>query len=130
MGTVKLFAPAGYWALTPEQRADLVNGCGAGKFGGWIIPDYILGKCITPSCDIHDYMYIVGMTLDDKMEADRVFKNNALRIVACGAKSMTLLKARSALVECYYLAVKYFGGPFYWNSKNRDSEYKEVEICL
>jgi len=130
MQTVKLFAPAEYWELTPEQRKAMTNGCGAGRFGGWVIPDHILGRCITPACDIHYFMYQAGETIDDKRTADRVFKNNALRIVEAGAKSMVLLKARAALIEGYYLAVKYFGGPFYWHGKNPESEFKEVEICL
>lgn len=117
-----LYAPPKYWSLTPAQRKEACNGCGTKGFGGWVIPDRILGKSITAACDIHDFMYACGETLDDKKVADRVFKNNALRLVEEGAWSTSLLKARSALVQVYYLAVKIFGGPAYWSGKNKSSE--------
>jgi len=128
MNAVKLFAPAGYWMLTPEQKEYLTNGCGTRGFGGIIVPDKFYGLRVTEACNIHDYMYQIGETDQDKIDADDVFLNNMLRIIraAGGPKLIYWLRRRRALI--YYQAVHLCGGPAFWNSKNPDAEYKEVEI--
>jgi len=120
----KLYAPEGYWKLTGEQREDLCNGCGPGKILGVLVPDTIWWLCITPACNIHDYMYVRGKTLDDKNEADRVFLNNMLRLVEAGTERRWLRRLRISRALVYYRAVSQLGGPWYWRGKNHSGEYR------
>ena len=111
-----LYAPEGYKKLTESQRRSMLNGCGSGRFGSFIVPDRILGLKITSACNIHDYMYQVGESLEDKKEADRVFLNNMTRLV--DEYGGFFKRVRLKLIRKYYQAVKYFGGPSFWKDKN------------
>lgn len=117
-----LFAPAEYWKLTTEQRAEICNGCGPRGIGALLVPDTVWGLSITPACNIHDYMYHAGWTIEDKKQADRVFLNNMIRIVTGRTRWCFLLRLRLNRVLTYYGAVKNFGGPFFWAHKNKDEE--------
>ena len=114
---VKLYAPEDYWELTSEQRKTILNKCGPKGFG-WIVPDTIWFLNIGEACNIHDYMYAVGVTLEDKKEADRVLFNNILRLIEAKTKNRILLKLRKRRALIYYEAVKHFGGPAFWKDKN------------
>jgi hypothetical protein len=118
----QLFAPAEYWALDPQQRADVCNGCGTKGLCGYVIPDTIWGLCITPACNIHDYMYEAGWYIEDKEEADRVFLNNMLRIIDAETRFDWLKRLRSRRARVYYEAVRLFGGPAFWAGKNKEDE--------
>jgi hypothetical protein len=123
-----LFAPEAYWKLTPEQKANIVNGCGPGRFGSMIVPDSLWGLSIKEACNIHDYMFAVGETNEDRDEADRVFLNNMLRLIdAAGGWWAVKALRRQAAVK-YYRAVADFGGPAFWSGKNKPSELQEVTI--
>lgn len=124
--TVELFAPEGYWTLTPAQKKDLCNGCGPKKLAGWIIPDTIWGLCITAACDIHDYMYRTGNFYADKTEADRVFLNNMIRLIDARTRYRWLKLLRLLRAYTYYRAVDLFGGPFFWFGKNDSVELGAV----
>lgn len=50
------------------------NGCG-NKSLGKIIPEFVFHKC----CNIHDYMYVLGGTKDNKRMSDLVFYYNMIR---------------------------------------------------
>ena len=113
----KLYAPEAYWQLSPAAHKAICNGCGTAGWKGKIIPDHLLWLSVRRACDIHDYMYHVGITLEDKEEADRVFLNNMLRIVE--AESIWFLRRwRRHLAISYYGAIKDFGGPAFWAEKN------------
>lgn len=117
MTTTALFAPEEFWKLTPAALASIVNGCGPAGWKVKLIPNHLLGLSIKKACDIHDFMYYMGKTQADKDEADRVFKNNMLRIIE--ADSCRLLKPiRRRLAKGYYEAVHDFGGPAFWVGKN------------
>lgn len=109
-------APLNYWLASQDSRAQVCNGCGTKGFGSWICPDTLYGLNITKACDIHDWMYQYGNTIDDKRQADRVFLNNMLRLIEQNTTTWDLilapLRRRRALK--YYEAVKYFGGPSFW----------------
>ena len=111
---ITLYAPAGY-----SPKADC-NGCGTG-WNTRLVPDTIYGVSITPACCIHDYMYSVGKTIEDKCTADRVFLNNMLRIIEAVNTWYypTALARRRALK--YYEAVINFGSTAYWEGKNESS---------
>jgi hypothetical protein len=112
-----LFAPSGYWELDAGQRADLCNGCGTKGLCGVIVPDTFYGLCVTPACDIHDYMYVTGETIDDKIRADSTFLNNCLRLIEAGTRWNWLKRLRARRARIYYEAVKRLGGPAFWAGK-------------
>lgn len=115
----KLYAPPGFWAATPEQLAEVCNGCGTGGWKGKLVPDRMWGLDITLACQIHDWMYRFGKTEEDKLEADRVFLNNLLRIINNHGGWLTWPRRYRATT--YYSAVRDFGGPAYWDGKNEAS---------
>lgn len=121
---VELFAPPGYWRLTPEQKAEVCNGCGSRST--WWVPDTIWGLCVTPACNIHDYMYAVGETAQDKEDADTAFLNNMLRLIQAQASWPLLARLRAHRARVYYRAVRDLGGPFYWDSKNAPDEMRSL----
>lgn len=123
---MKLFAPEGFWVLTDEAKEEISNGCGPKGSIGFLVPDTIYGLSVTPCCDIHDYMYHIGSKESDRIDADDVFLNNMVRMVTAETKYIWLLKLRLRRVRIYYGAVKRFGGPAFWDAKNEDGQFKEV----
>lgn len=113
-----LYAPPSYIAASAEVRARVCNGCGTKGWKGKLVPDTIYGLKISEACNIHDWMYAQGSTLADKDEADRVFLNNILRIIAAegGINALQWLRRRRA--HTYYESVARFGGPAFWDGKN------------
>ena len=106
----ELFKPKGY-----VQKEDC-NGCGTG-WSASLVPNTIYTLDIKPACCIHDFMYEIGQTIEDKEEADRVFLNNMIRIV--NAKKSWWFPhflARSRALN-YYNAVTNFGGEAFWKEK-------------
>lgn len=99
------------------------NGCGSG-WNAALVPDNWFGIDFTIPCAIHDEMYAVGKTIEDKNEADRVFLNNMLRVAneqRCLFKSLGRWLARK-----YYNVVVGFGGVAYWDGKNDTSRTIEA----
>lgn len=118
---VTLFAPPSYWSLAPEQLKALIGtgGCGPGSsWGDFLVPDTMWGLNVKPACTIHDYMYRVGESVEEKDEADRVFLNNLLRLIAAAGGWGILRAMRRRRAMTYYQAVKHFGGPAFWKGKN------------
>lgn len=124
---VKLFAPPQYWGLQPVQKREICNGCGP-KALEFMVPDNLLGLDIEECCNIHDFMYAKCMPIAEKTRraCDRAFLNNMLRTIKAHTKWRWLRWLRRRKARIYYLAVKNFGGPSYWCSKNKDSEMKFV----
>lgn len=112
-----LFAPASFKKATSYELALVCNGCGAANAKFDFIPDSIYGTYVGEACDIHDWMYDEGVTIEDKEQADRVFLNNLYRLIKMRDKwyKPTFLMRRRALK--YYLGVKYFGGMAFWDGK-------------
>lgn len=104
-----------FWNLTPIQVSEIAHGCGPGS--GWkekIIPDTILGICITPACNIHDVEYHFGDTHEDKEEADLNLIHNALLINNKDSKFWLFKSIRRKLILSYYEAVSDFGALAFW----------------
>lgn len=120
---VNLYAPREYWLLAKDRKAKIVSGCGP-KSANFLVPETLWGLSITEACNIHDYMYWVGETREDKEKADRVFLNNMLRIIEARTKWTWLKWLRRARAKKYYLAVKWFGAPAYWKNKNYPAEMR------
>ena len=123
-----LYCPSGYDKLTKNDKKRICNGCGPkSKFD--FVPDTIYGLNISEACNRHDYMYEVSLpNIEDKKEADRSFLNNIIRIIDHETRKRIgwdglsfknpLLWLRKRRAYKYYIAVKKFGGPAFWNSKN------------
>jgi len=114
---LNLFAPEDYWTLTPAQRNDICNGCGTKGLCGIIVPDTFYGLSVTPACDIHDFMYATGSTLQDKQRADQTFLNNMVRLIEAGTDGWFLKRLRGRRAIIYYRAVRDFRGPAFWSGK-------------
>jgi len=123
-----LFAPEEYKKLTAAALAAVINGCGPGGWKVDLVPDSLYGLDITDACNIHDYMYYVGETIEDKNEADRVLLNNMLRLIDAGTKHRWLRRLRRCRAMIYYLSVKYFGGPAFWDEKQSTGQCEKT--CL
>ncbi len=120
-----LWAPQSYREATPQMIKDICNGCGAKGIGGYLTPDTLWGLSVTAVCDIHDWMYHEGETIEDKEKADRVMYNNLIRFIdAHSCEALKWIRKRRALK--YYMAVKHLGGSAYWADKNQPDDYVSV----
>jgi hypothetical protein len=156
MEKLKLFAPARYWKMTPDDKKFFCNGCGP-KFhgiGDYLVPDNILGVNITDSCDIHDFQYSEDVPFgnDTKNAADRSFRINMIRqidnamgdppdletsrfrlvqwFINADRRAWFKLKAeRYKIAQLYYEAVSHFGGAAYWKGKNRPCDLGTPGVC-
>jgi hypothetical protein len=124
-----LYAPEEYWTLDQTLKEALTNGCGPKGFFSWLIPDTVYFLSIKAACEIHDYMYAVGVTEEDRNVADRVFLNNMVRIIDANTGNSILRRLRYSRANKYYIAVRNFGGPFYWEGKNPLSTMHPVAIA-
>jgi len=121
----ELFAPKEYWQASPELREEISNGCGP-KTLGFLVPDTMWGLCVSPCCDIHDWMYRFGWSIEHKAEADRVFLNNLIRLIQARTRNRVLCWLRLRRARTYYEAVRIFGGPAFWAGKNQPEEVREI----
>ena len=109
--------------LTPEQAADLTNGCGPASMKTKLIPDEILGINFFPSCAIHDACYHFGEDEDDKRLSDRLFLFNLLVLVDQHCLTNGIIDraqrvaVRSAAFE-YYKAVSDWGRSAFYAGKD------------
>ena len=124
----KLYAPIRYWQMSEEEKSAVCNGMGSkDSLLSPFIPNTFLGLDMTEAGNIHDYMYLVGITYKDKEEADRVFLNNMLRIIQAEKDSYRLTTyLRRRVAWAYYTAVVELGSTAYWVGKNQEAEEKEI----
>ena len=113
-----IYAPDSFLNATIDELVDACNGCGAA--GSWFRPPKrIYGTLIVYACIIHDWMYSKGLTDEDKVKADRVFRGNLNRIITLDSdkwyKPVKLQRARALF---YYSMVKCFGHEAFWKGKN------------
>ena len=122
VGDGKLFAPQSFLNATILELCEVCNGCGAA--GSWIRPPKrMYGTNMVSAFHIHDWMYSEGITIEDKEKADRVMLNNLNRLIKIDSRKWykpSFLQRRRALK--YYLAVKYFGGPAFWDGKSKQED--------
>jgi hypothetical protein len=114
-----LYAPSGYASLDKYDHYEICNGCGPDGFLSFLIPDTIYFLDISEACNIHDYMYHVGVTEKDRIRADRVLKNNLLRIIDYNTKWKWLKKLRYKRAEFMHKMVSLYGGHYFWKNKNK-----------
>jgi len=105
---VQLLSPKGFRKLTRLERKKYCNGCGS-LWGGLLVPDTIYGLYIGEACNIHDYMYSFGRTLEDKDLADELFHLNLLKLINENSGNKFMIWLRIKRADKYYWAVKNFG---------------------
>jgi len=101
----KLMVPDSYINTPYAEIQKHTGGCGPGKLGDSFVPDTILGESIFLACQIHDWMYYVGIP-GDKDIADRVFLWNMVALIDDGE---VLDQVRLRTVMTYYQAVRIGG---------------------
>lgn len=115
----ELFVPPQVRALNEFEKNHFANGCGSAQAKFDFVPDTIWGLDISDACNVHDLCYYVAdPDIEQKKEADRVFLNNLNRLINIHTKFPILKWLRRRRAMKYYLAVKYFGGPAFWDGKN------------
>ena len=115
----KIYAPITYWELSPEEKKEICNGCGAKD--GVKVPDTFWGLNIEEACNIHDYMYNTGKTHYDKLFADAMFRLNLTVIIDAKEtfKDKLLSILRHYRAGTYYIAVAKYGNYSFWKDKER-----------
>ena len=108
-----------YSDLTGIQKKLVSNGCGAKKF---IKPPEI--KEFISSCDQHDYYYIRGGSLRDKVKADVLFFGY-LMIDVAKIKNPFKMLTYAFIVRFYFLMVSIFGH-FAFNYTKQPLTNKEI----
>ena len=95
------------------QKQQICNGCGSHGFTGKLVPDVILGRCISDACNVHDWMYCDG---DNKLLADLYFLIN---MILFEIKDFSLISfLRIPIYFMYYIGVSIFGIYFYLKASN------------
>ena len=129
---LELYADAGYWEFKwdfPDENAGY--GCGPGGIGDFFVPDTCYFLSIRDACRIHDFNYRHTSGIDsedDRARADRILKNNALRIVDFHTKNWILKRLRYRRVQTYYKMVRAFGSPAYWESRNKAEDMQTIDV--
>jgi len=121
---VTIYAPKEYWELTKAEKILICNACGGrgGKLN-FLIPQ----KHFQEACNIHDYMYYIGRTQEDKREADATLLYNLDQIVnqMSGIKKWWYKK----LAKTFYEAVSKFGDYYFWKGKRfEDLVEREIDV--
>lgn len=101
-----LLAPAEYWELTPDQKSEICNGCGAKAARIDFVPEVVFGAVFTPACDIHDFCYWLG---EDKRESDRIFLFNLIACCGIDCDNDLLYAGRVQAAIAYFKAVAVLG---------------------
>lgn len=116
MTKVILSAPAEYAGLSKDEKTEICNGCGAK--GGIPVPNSFLGLDISEACNIHDYMYYIGETWQDKKFADNEFLKNLLTIIHDVEYWDSFDPIREAEAFAYVTVVRQWGDDAYVADKN------------
>ncbi len=114
-----LQAPVDYLLATKAYVDGIVNGCGP---KGWkidIVPDTIYGLSIAEACNIHDWMYEFGISLDDKRIADDIFLINLNKIIDDRGGFFFIIWLRKQRAQKYYCLVDKFGERPFLNKESQ-----------
>ena len=105
--TYPFFVPDAYRALPPEDLAKIVNGCGPKGWRVDLVPDSLMGLCVTSECNLHDWMYSQGGSEAERQFADVVlYVTVAFKVLMEGGHLVPLRMAGAAI---FYKAVRECG---------------------
>ena len=71
-------------------------------------------------------MYSSGKDRADKETADIVFLNNLVRLIDGDPTFEPVMAIRRQQAMVYYTAVRDFGGPAFWDGKNKPEEMQAI----
>ncbi len=110
---INLYAPSDFWEMSNEEISKISNGCGAAGAAIDYVPDTIYGLNISPACDIHDYGYYRGGTINDKYIDDLFLLINTMEIIKekTNWKLLKILRLNRALK--YFYMVDFYGSDAY-----------------
>ena len=115
---LNLKAPDRYYNLSVKEKAQICNGMGAkDSLISWFVPNTFYGLDMTECGNIHDYMYHVGETQEDKNNADRVFLNNMIMTINARSSNVFMRWIRRSRAMKYYTAVAEAGNTAFWAGK-------------
>tara|TARA_R110000851_G_scaffold187318_1_gene337120 strand:- start:25990 stop:26349 length:360 start_codon:yes stop_codon:yes gene_type:complete len=115
---LKLKAPDSYYTLSAQDKAQICNGMGAkDSLISSFIPNTFYGLDMTECGNIHDYMYHIGKTEDDKNDADRTFLSNMIKTINAKSRNGFMRWIRRSRAMKYYTAVAEAGNTAYWAGK-------------
>jgi hypothetical protein len=107
-----------YRDLTPEEKAEHTNGCGAK--GGWFNPpDFIF----TEDCNRHDWLYTLGGSEEDRKLADQILLDDML--LAAASTSWWGRWRYRILAHIYYRAIRLFGAKYFNYAEPLQTETQE-----
>jgi len=113
-----LAGPESFWYYLGlgNDLSGVINGCGPGGLGDFLIPDTIYGLSVKPACKIHDWMYTIYNDEAGFKLANQVFLDNMIRINNKSTKWWLLKLIRMRRILKYYLAVSNFGRLFFYDA--------------
>ena len=113
-----LKAPLIWWQLPQSAKECVTGGCGPGGLGDYLVMDSFFGLSIFDACQIHDFMWHIGDTEEDRQIADKTFLDNMKTLIRAAHSGFILKALRMAKAYCYYWAVASPIGKFlYWKDK-------------
>ena len=113
-----LLSPKGYAFLSKEVKAAVCNGAGAkDDWKSQFIPEKLLGLNCTECFNIHDYMYYIGTSPEDKCYADMTLLINLVRTI--NNRGGILSFPRRFFAITYYDFVYDFGHAAFYKQKEK-----------
>lgn len=114
----------GYYELNEDVKSRICNGAGAaGDWKSYLIPNTMYGLDCIEAFNIHDYAYYIGITPEDKKQADIAMLLNILEIINEKGGMLAFLRRYRAIK--YYDAVHNFGDDAFYTFEKRNLAYKE-----
>jgi hypothetical protein len=84
---------------------------------------------VSEACKIHDWYYRFwwGETERDRAEADRIGRNNVMRIIDYNGGRRWLVLMRKWLAHKAYKKVRRYGALAFFEERNKGKNYREIE---
>jgi len=124
----ELAAPESFWNTEIDTRQVVINGCGPGGFGDYLIPDTVYFMSIKSACKIHDWMFLVFNTDEGFELANQIFLDNMRRINNTYTKTKALKFVRDRRIKKYYYAVRDFGRLFFYDNHIHLYDYDKIYV--
>lgn len=128
-GGVQLYAHQECWLFRENHPEEFQSfGCGPGGTGDLLVPDTMFGVDISNACRIHDWYYRFwpGKTEEDRAMADRIMRNNLLRIVRAKSNNRFSLWLRERNCQLYYNMVRNYGASAFFDERNPEECLREI----